>query len=113
MRDVLSATFWTAWVVVLATNVLDTTGLLSDLYDSILVRFRARRLAPEFHVQRPNLDHLSNVGYMSNGQSSSQLFNFSFASSNLQESFANASNRDVKNVFEDVFIALESIHQKC
>lgn len=46
MRDIKSGIFWTAYMIVLMANVFDTSGLLGDLYATLLLRFRNRRPPP-------------------------------------------------------------------
>ena len=43
VRNILSTKFWVASAIVLLTNILDTTGLIGDLYDTLVIRIKKRK----------------------------------------------------------------------
>lgn len=113
IRNILTPKFWVAWLLVLMVNILDTTGLLNDLYGNVSAHFRRRRFSPAGRLShRRGLEHLASM-HQATGGAGFEL-NTSHNSFNLQDSFGDSQNSgSAKAVCMDIMLTLETIYQKC
>jgi hypothetical protein len=94
MRNMFSPTFWAASVIVLITNILDTSGLLGDLHETLIQRIRSavtRRNIEEYPMGRPVY---------------SEALDSSFGAQSMYSG-------SVENVVDSTAFTLDQIYQKC
>jgi hypothetical protein len=100
---VSSVIFWLAWLIVLITNLLDTSGLLSALIDNLGDRIRRRQLLPLPTEQ-------SIPGFRSHHLAVLQNLDSS-ASDDFARSYG--SMEDARQTLASVSMVLDLINQKC